>query len=95
MDLIGLNVRVTKILLTNVVKIMDNVGIEAQISAAFRHDIWLPRKYVAEMPKAAAIVVVAISIPRILGSLKSFFFHSVFKTFSKQFYFTDDISPKC
>lgn len=49
---------------------MENVGTEAQINAAFRHDIWLPRKYVAEIPNAAAIVVVAISMPRMFGSLK-------------------------
>lgn len=45
------------------------MGAEMQIKAAFRHDVWLPKNDITAMPRAADIGAVAVSMPRILGSL--------------------------
>lgn len=50
-------------------KMMDKIGMNAQINAAFRQDVWFPKKYTNPMPKAAAILADAVKIPRMLGSL--------------------------
>lgn len=45
-------------------------GIVMQINAAFLHDVMLPKKYTKAIPNAAAIEALAVSIPRMLGSLQ-------------------------
>lgn len=56
---------------TNEMRKMDRSGIIAQIKAAFRQDVWFPKKNIKDIPNAAAMLADAVSIPRIDGSLHS------------------------
>lgn len=58
-------------------RIIDEIGIDAQIKAAFRQDVSFPKKYTNAIPNAAAILADAVRIPRILGSLKAMCKHYV------------------
>lgn len=47
---------------------MARIGMIAQINAAYRQDVWLPKKYTKPIPNAAAILEDAVKMPRMLGS---------------------------
>lgn len=58
----------TCILLTKSKTNIEKIGKPVHINAVFLHEVWLPMNKTTAIPEAAAILALAVNMPRILAS---------------------------